>query len=69
MSWRYSRGFRPFRRADSIRVKNVAAARPPRSLPANSQFLRLCQALHKRNYAEFAIMRRPLRRKAAGLAA
>jgi len=31
------------------RLKWIAAARPPRSLPQKSQFLRLCRALHSRN--------------------
>jgi hypothetical protein len=35
----------------------IAAARfPARSEPANNQFFFLCQALHKKNYAQFDIM-------------
>src|SRR5262249_49632509 len=42
----------------------IAAVSPPRSLPKNIQFLRLCGPPHKRNYAGLGIMRRPTRHTA-----
>lgn len=39
-------------------VAMVAQVRPPPSLPAKSEFFRLCKGLHKRNYAKLLIMRR-----------
>jgi hypothetical protein len=43
----------------------IAAARlPARSEPAKSQFLRLCQVQHKRNYVQSVIM---LSRRQRGL--
>jgi hypothetical protein len=35
----------------------IAQLAPPSSLPAKRAFLRLCRALHKRNYAQVRIMR------------
>jgi hypothetical protein len=48
----------------------IAAARLPlRSEPAKSQFLRLCKAWHKRNYAQSVIMSGIRLRRSAHLAA
>jgi hypothetical protein len=41
----------------SISDAMIAQLAPPSSLPANNAFLRLCRALHKRNYAQVRIMR------------
>jgi hypothetical protein len=42
-----------------VSISDAIIAQPsaPRSWPANSAFLRLCRALHKRNYAQVRIMR------------
>ena len=40
-----------------VKEYSTAAVRPPRSLPKNVQFRRLCGPPHKRRYVEFPIMR------------
>jgi len=57
MSRRYDHGSTSqSRQLASNEVKSALTA-PPSSLPTKSQFLRLCGALHSRNYAEPRIMR------------
>ena len=55
--WRQVQGFVSNCWQVAVKLDRTARRRPPSSLPKKSQFLRLCQAWHNRNYAEFGAMR------------
>ena len=55
-SLRYSRSLIPSRRQVSMTDMIAAIRGPASSLPKCSQFLRLWEAFHKRNYGKFRIM-------------
>ena len=51
---RYRCGSTPWRRQVLVSELRTAAVRPPRALPTNSGFFRLCRARHSRNNWLFA---------------
>ena len=63
-SLRYANGSPPSRLQLATKLYGVAAVRPPRSLPTNKKFFRLCGGQHNRNYAGLGIMRSPARHTA-----